>query len=166
MASANSGADGLILKDSNANPISLLERLYRLRLVSAGVPWRAIRPLDLDGHPCRKEVPPFADLRMGATIAVKGLFGCELVDEPAKRRAGATIMVGVGGEAAHRSKVSYSARSQEVWEGRGGSYVWQSQRQLARKGQTFTTGATVARFDPCKFGGVGIRRKSPASVPA
>jgi hypothetical protein len=25
---------------SDANPISLLERLYRLRLVSAGIPWR------------------------------------------------------------------------------------------------------------------------------
>ena len=63
-----------------------------------------------------------------------GGIGCELVDEPAKLRADATIMVGVDGEAAHRSKVSYSARSQEVWEGRGGTNVWQSQRQLARKG--------------------------------
>jgi cytoskeletal protein CcmA (bactofilin family) len=33
-------------------------------------------------------------------------------------------------------------------------YVWQSQRQLARKGRTFTDGAAVARFDPCKFGRV------------
>ena len=70
----------------------------------------------------------------GPTLTVKGLFGCELVDEPAKLRAGATIMVGVDGEAAHRSKVSYSARSQEVWEGRGGTNVWQSLRQLAGKG--------------------------------
>ena len=98
---------------------------------------RRIRPFDLDGHPRQKEVPSFADLRKciwGATLTVKGLFGCELVDEPAKLRAGATIMVGVDGEAAHRSKVYYSARSQEVWEGRGGTNVWQSQRQLARKG--------------------------------
>src|SRR5262249_6502550 len=43
-----------------------------------------------------------------------------------------------------RSKVSLS-------EGRGGSNVWQSQRQLARKRQTFTTGAAVAKFNPASL---------------
>jgi len=41
MASATPGADEAPPQShSNANPISLLERLYRLRLVSAGILWR------------------------------------------------------------------------------------------------------------------------------
>jgi cytoskeletal protein CcmA (bactofilin family) len=58
----------------------------------------------------------------------------------------------VDGEAVCRSEVSYSARFQEIWEGRGGSNVWQGQGQLAPKGRTFTAGDAVA--DPCEFGRV------------
>jgi hypothetical protein len=109
---------------------------------------RRIRPFDLDGHPRQKEVPSFADLWMGATLAVKGLFGCELVDEPAKRRAGATIMVGVDGEAAHRSKVSYSARSQEVWEGRGRSLNgWRTMVLSRSESRGSSSTATAWRSD-------------------
>jgi hypothetical protein len=40
MVSAPTEADEAHQGCTNANPISLLERLYRLRLVSAGILWR------------------------------------------------------------------------------------------------------------------------------